>query len=275
VPHGLAASSRVSTEDRSTRATAKLQVPQRFNRSAVADEQWERQSARWLIDHMCEHLGLRDLRDTEMLDMGCGVKFTRLFIDDDVPIKHYVGIDVYGDMIQYLAQSVGDPRFEYFHIDVRNELYNPTGRPFTEERRLPLGSRRFDLICLFSVFTHLAPADYRTMLKVLRRHVRPDGRLFFTLYVNELTAGGHGLIDGWATSLTDKEDEIRTQLAERSAQGLPLVEPFVDLDPSKPLNWAVYTEEYARELIDGTGWEPLELSPPDVYIQHHFVCVPS
>ena len=262
------------TTEEARRVQEAFETPRRFNRSAVAEDRWERESALWLIDHMCEHIGIRDLGDAEVLDMGCGVKFTKAFLNDDVPIKHYVGVDVYGDMIEYLQANVADPRLEYFHIDVRNELYNPTGEPLTESFRLPLGDRTFDLICLFSVFTHLAPADYRTMLTLLRNHIRPHGRLFFTLYVNELTSGGHGLIDGWSKRLVGKEDELDAQVRARQQQGLPAVEPFVDLDPSKPLNWAVYSEDHARELIAGTGWEPLELSPPDVYIQHHFVCAP-
>jgi len=33
--------------------------------------------------------------------------------------------------------------------------------------------RRFDLICLFSVFTHMVPDDYIAMLRLLRRFVKP------------------------------------------------------------------------------------------------------
>jgi hypothetical protein len=48
------------------------------------------------------------------------------------------------------------------------------------------------VICLYSVFTHLSPADYVTMLKILRRYVRPEGRLV-PLFVDELTDDGLGL----------------------------------------------------------------------------------
>jgi len=56
---------------------------------------------------------------------------------------------------------------------------------------------------------------------------------------------------------------------------LGTTETFKDLDPDRPLLWAVYSERYARELIEGTGWNVVTLSRPDVYIQHHFVCAPS
>jgi SAM-dependent methyltransferase len=250
-----------------------LEVPQKFSRSAIGGE-WETASAAWLIERMCERVGLADLSNVEVLDMGCGVKFTKLFLNQEVAIKRYVGIDVYREMIEFLRENVEDPRFEYFYIDVKNDKYNPGGVPFTEELRLPVGDQTFDLICLFSVFTHLAPPDYRTMLKLLRRHVRADGRLFFTLYINELTAGGHGLMDAWVKNLAGSEGEFSADVAKRLTSGLPAVEPFVDLDPVNPLKWAVYSEQHARELIDGTGWTIDGLSEPDVYIQHHIVCAP-
>jgi Methyltransferase domain len=87
----------------------------------------------------------------------------------------YVGVDVYADMIDFLKQNVADPRFGYHHIDVRNERYNPDACPMTDDTDLGVGDRQFDLICLFSVFTHLNPHDYRTMLRLLRRYCGPTG----------------------------------------------------------------------------------------------------
>jgi SAM-dependent methyltransferase len=246
---------------------SELRVPLKFRRGALKlDEEESIDSAVSLINHMCAKVGLEDLRDTEVLDFGCGVKFTQAFLNRSLPVKKYVGVDVYRELIEFLAANVDDPRFEYRHIDAHNALYNPGGRPLADAT-VPLDGRTFDLICLFSVFTHLAPPDYQTMLKLLRRHVRDDGRLFYTLYVNERTAGGHGLIDTWVQGLSP---ELKESL--EGAGGAK--QPFCDLDPSRPLLHAVYTEEYARELVAGTGWEVLSLSPPDVHIQHHIVCVP-
>ena len=111
------------------------------------------------------------------------------------------------------------------------------------------------------------------MLELVRRYVRPEGRLFFTIYLNELTPGGHGLIDGWVKNLAGGE-EIGTVVSGRFAAGLPAVEPFVDLDPAQPLTWAVYSKEPTYELIESTGWRVLSLSEPGAYIQHHFLCEP-
>jgi SAM-dependent methyltransferase len=66
------------------------------------------------------------------------------------------------------------------------------------DSKLPIPDDQFDVICLFSVFTHLNPIDFRNMLQVLRPYVKSSGRCFFTLYIDELTDGGFGLIDGHA-----------------------------------------------------------------------------
>ena len=247
---------------------SELHVPLKFRRGALKlEEDASIDSAVSLIGHMCAKVGLDDLRDTELLDFGCGVKFTQAFLNRSLPVKKYVGVDVYREMIDFLGANVHDPRFEYLHIDAHNALYNPEGQPLADAT-VPLDGRTFDLICLFSVFTHLAPSDYQTMLKLLRRHVGQDGRLFYTLYVNERTEGGHGLIDTWVRALNP---EIRESMkgGRRGRRA-----PFCDLDPTRPLLHALYTEEYARELVEGTGWEVLTLSPPDVHIQHHIVCAP-
>ena len=129
-----------------------LEVPLSFSRSRIRGDEWELSSAQWQVERMSELLGVADLGDTEILDMGCGVKLTKLFVNRDLPIKRYVGVDVYGEMIAFLRANVSDPRFEFLHMDIENDLYNPGGRPFTDDLRLPLATDdAFDLICLFSV----------------------------------------------------------------------------------------------------------------------------
>jgi SAM-dependent methyltransferase len=239
-----------------------LRVPVQFRRDARrGDEEASVRAAAWLLDYMCRRLGIKDLGQIEVLDVGCGVRFTQALLRHSLPVRRYVGIDVYRAMIEYLKQAVDDPRFEYHHLNAHNELYNPEGEPLAADTALPVGSSSFDLICLFSVFTHMAPHDSESMLHILRRHIRPDGKLFFSLYIDELTEGGHGLMDGWAKRLG--ESVVGT------------IDTFKDMDPKKPLRWAVYSERFVRELIEDAGWKVESLSPPETFIQHHFICTPA
>jgi SAM-dependent methyltransferase len=252
-----------------------LAIPGRFNRSTTAlrDPVAAEESALFLIRYLCQTLGVADLSGHEVLDVGCGTKFTQAFINHGLPIKGYVGVDVYADMIAFLRENVADPCFEYHHVDVRNEAYNPDAPPMTADTDLGLGDRTFDLIWLFSVFTHLAPPDYQTMLRLLRRYVRHDGRLVYTLFIDELTDGGYGYIDQMERAL--RAADIEGAIDRNRAAWVREVKPFVDVDPEHPLRWALYSREYAYELIEGTGWTPLELLPPNEFAQHHFICAPA
>jgi SAM-dependent methyltransferase len=245
---------------------ATLDIPHRLNR---AKHKSSYEGAVFLIRHVCDMLGLPDLSDRDVLDVGCGTRFTQAFLNDALPVKTYVGVDVYGEMIEFLRTNVSDPRFEYHHVDVRNELYNPDAPPMTERTDLGVGDRTFDVVWLFSVFTHLAPHDYTTMLRLLRRYIRPNGRLVYSLFIDELTDGGHGFIDRVERGARAAES------ADTGGRGRRHVEPFVDVYPDRPLLCALYSREHACELIEGTGWRPVELSPPNEFAQHQFVCAPA
>ena len=61
--------------------------------------------------------------------------------------------------------------------------------------------------------------------------------------------------------------------ADDDAQEVVAAE-VVDEVPDQPLLIARYSRDYALELVDGTGWEVVELHPPEPYIQHYIVCRP-
>jgi SAM-dependent methyltransferase len=250
-----------------------LEVPRRFDRSANIDRARIQESAVWLLRHTCECLGITDLSDRDVLDVGCGTKFTEAILNHDIPIGTYTGVDVYREMIDFLASRVADPRFAYHHADLHNALYNPDGAPMTDTSDLGVGERTFDIIWLFSVFTHLDPSDYTTMLKVLRRYARPDSRLFFTVYIDELTQGGYGYIDWLHRTMSGADEGDAVDVEAENQRREP--KPFVDVFPDDPLKIALYSRDHAYELIEGTGWKPLDLLPPVEHAQHQFICTPA
>lgn len=252
-----------------------VDIPPRFIRSAVTDEAATIRGALVLLEELASVTGRRDLDGVDLLDVGCGVKFTQAILNHGLAIGSYVGVDVFADMVGFLQRSVDDPRFTYHHIDVANELYNPDAPPLTAATDLGVGDRTFDLVSLYSVFTHLNPADYAAMLHVVRRSVRPGGRLVFTAFLDEPTEGGH--------SLTDFRVRVHIEDVRRSggepqsvdeARAARTVVPFVDVDPSRPLTYALYSREHALELVDGTGWQVDLVLEPTVLRQHLFVCSP-
>ena len=96
------------------------------------------------------------------------------------------------------------------------------------------------------------------MLKLLRPYVKNDGKLIYSLYLDERTGNGHGLIE---------------QVTDESWQ--PGGEGFRHAYAGKPLQWAVYSREFAMELIEATGWKLESVCLPNEHAQHQFICRPD
>lgn len=241
--------------------TIALNVPGTLRKGARKyNEEAYVESGRYLLNLMAAKLGLKDLGDVDVLDVGCGTKFTQAILTHDILIKSYTGVDICEEMIAWLSERVRDSRFRYAAMNTHNEMYNPTGERLTVDMRLPVDPYSVDVICLFSVFTHLAPSDAHAMLCVLRRNIRREGRLFFTLFINEVAPSGHGLM---------------AKLRQKQGQDWqPPTASFCDLQKENPLMWAVYSREKIQNLMVGTGWEIEHLLDPEEDIQHHVICKP-
>ena len=242
-----------------------LDVPINLQRSwHVEKGDWIR-SARAAHALLCDVAGCADLGEKTVLDYGCGSKLTKLFLENDLPIKRYVGIDTMKELIHFLQPSVKDERFSYHFVNLYNELYNREGTPLADLGSLPIDGDQFDVICLFSVFTHLAPHDYKPLLKLLRPHASPDCRLVYSVFLSEPSPSGHGFMDKWGPLIADH--------IEATPDSVP--PDFCDFFPERSLEVALYTRSYALDLLEGTGWRIEEIRDPSPDIQHVFICVPE
>jgi SAM-dependent methyltransferase len=218
-----------------------LEVPPRFNRNhpGISKKHPPEETGQALINLICERIGLDDMHDKDVLDVGCGVRFAQAILNRNIPIKSYTGVDVYGPMIEFLQDKVADNRFTFGHWKIHNELYNSEAPPMTKDSSLPIEGD-FDIIWLLSVFTHLNPTDADTLLGILRRYIRPDGYLFFSSFIeNDL--------DG-----------------------------FEDKNPDKPLQQAFYGKEFMTSLILKNNWKIISFSghDPSRFIASAFLCRP-
>jgi SAM-dependent methyltransferase len=233
---------RVSLESVSMVGKPRLIVPDSLNRnSAKIAHLAPEHTGQILIDLALQRLSLKDLSETDVLDVGCGVRFTQTIINRDLSIKSYTGVDVSEAVIDYLKREVKDPRFRFYQWDVHNAMYRPdAATKMSPESRLPADGA-YDVIWLFSVFTHLAPDDAGAMLAILRRHIRAGGRLLLSAFI---------------------EKDIET---------------FEDRDEKQPLCYATYGETYFCQLIAQNGWTIQAAYPrdPDRFVHHQFVCTPA
>jgi len=174
-----------------------------------------------------------------VLDVSCGVRLVQTILNRDLPIRSYTGIDVDEPVISFLKTEVRDPRFTFARWDVHNPLYNLQGPRMTRDMPLPCAGE-FNVIWLFSVFTHMGPDDADAMFAILRRHVRRNGRLLFSAFLD------------------------------------PAVGTFEEKAPEKTGLRSTYNEAFMRSLVERNGWAVLALhdKDPKKFIQHHFVCGP-
>jgi SAM-dependent methyltransferase len=218
-----------------------LVIPDEFHRNALdVHASGPENTGSILMNLVVERLGLKDLSESDILDVGCGVRFTQAIVNRQIPVRSYTGVDVHRPLIEYLQREVDDPRFLFSCWDAHNAKYNPKGAKIAPESCLPIEGT-FDIIWLFSVFTHLDPSDANAMLAILRRHIRPDGSMLFSAF------------------LDDKIDS------------------FEDRRPDHPLSYPCYAERYLRELVMANGWNVSSVNPPsrEHFIQHYLVCRPG
>jgi SAM-dependent methyltransferase len=193
-----------------------------------------------LIARAIECIGLNDLRNTDVLDIGCGVRFAQTIINRDIPIKSYTGVDVDRNAIEFLQTEVDDDRFTFAHWDVRNPRSNPNDvHRLSRSTLLPVVGT-FDAIWMFSVVTHLDPHDTDALLAILRRAIRPHGALLFSTFL---------------------DTEIDT---------------YREDNPDRPSAKTLYNEHFLRELVSRNQWEVQAKYPRGscLYIVDHFVCRP-
>jgi SAM-dependent methyltransferase len=98
------------------------------------------------------------------------------------PTGRYDGFDIAGRAVEWCRREITPrhPNFRFFHADVFNAFYQPTGRTRSRCWRFPFPSSSFDFVFLTSVFTHMLPADLENYLAEVSRVLCVGGRCFAT-----------------------------------------------------------------------------------------------
>jgi SAM-dependent methyltransferase len=139
-------------------------------------------------------VGLQTLAETDILDVGCGVRFTQTILNRGLDIKSYTGVEVHRPIVDFMRKEVEpyDSRFRFVCWDVYHSLFNDGARALLkDEAQIPVDGS-FDLIWLFSVLTHLDATDARAMLTLARQKIRPTGALLFTAFIDPNLDGVEG-----------------------------------------------------------------------------------
>ncbi len=121
-----------------------------------------------------------------VLDVGCGTG--RLAIGLVSALKQaapqYVGMDISMTAVRWCRRYIAKTHAccTFLHLPLRNERYNPAGIPLDDAFRFPWPDASFDVIYLYSVFSHMRSPEIRIYLREFRRLLRPDGHVFLTAF---------------------------------------------------------------------------------------------
>jgi SAM-dependent methyltransferase len=101
-----------------------------------------------------------ELRGRPVLDIGCGYGRMAYALHRDGFAARYFGIDILRNHVAWLRHNFtpAAPNFEFRHLDIKNDRYNPKGTLPADGFSFPdVGTP--DMILVLSVFTHMYEAD--------------------------------------------------------------------------------------------------------------------
>lgn len=125
-------------------------------------------------------LQMEGLRPTDTLvDLGCGTGRLAVHAIPELAGGHYIGIDIAASMLDHARAAVGQrhpsPPCQVTWLHQTTEAFD-------------LRDASVDVMCAFSVFTHMEHEDAYRYLEAARRVVRPGGRLLFSCLPMSLEA---------------------------------------------------------------------------------------
>jgi SAM-dependent methyltransferase len=124
--------------------------------------------------------------DSFMLDIGSGIgRKTIPLLSFLSPAAMYVGMDINTTGIDWCLRNITSKngRFMFFPVNIYNKFYSPNGSIIPNKLVLPFADNSFDVVALWSVFTHMYPDDIAHYLSEIARVLKPGGQLLCSYYL--------------------------------------------------------------------------------------------
>lgn len=136
------------------------------------------------LDLLIKYLGLQP--QDHVLDIGSGIGRTAAALTGylDQSESRYEGFDVVKKGIEWCNNTIRKdyPNFNFTYTPLSNDLYNRSSIR-SEDFVFPYDVESFDREFLFSVFTHMQPAEIDHYLSEISRTLKPTGNCLATFFL--------------------------------------------------------------------------------------------
>jgi SAM-dependent methyltransferase len=120
-----------------------------------------------------------------VLDVGCGVGRLPIgILAQAKSLSGYVGVDVDPAVISWCEKYLKSGA-SFHAVNVLNQRYNPGGAALSGNFHFPFRDHSFDVLYLYSVFSHMLPDDINVYLAEFHRLMKTTGTLFFTAFAED------------------------------------------------------------------------------------------
>ena len=182
--------------------------------------------------------------ESHVFDMGCGLGRVAIPLTRYLTSGTYTGVDVMADLVEEARGRISSahPNFQFHHLDVYSGSYNKAASSQARDVRFHFPDSGFDVIFLFSVFSHMLPEDVATYLAEFQRLLRPGGMVLATFFL--MTPRAEAVIARGRTEYTfpHPHGEVRVQ------------------NPEIPEAAVCYPQPLAEALIRDSGLEQVYTS---------------
>jgi cyclopropane fatty-acyl-phospholipid synthase-like methyltransferase len=171
-----------------------------------------------------------------LLDLGCGVGRLAVHAIPALGTGHYIGLDISQTMLDRAQQRIGE------------QIPKPACRISWVRHAssvLPFEDASLDMMCAFSVFTHMEHEDSYRYLKDARRIVRPNGRCVYSCVPITLAVGHELFVAGAGIDFDQRWRSVRT-----ITTSMEFMDEIARLAGWTPLRW--YPGDEDTITVEGT-----------------------
>lgn len=189
----------------------------------------------------------KSLKGAKVLDFGCNTGNLLRTAAGLLDLNNYTGIDVNKPALDIAHKEFAGAKFVYYNKF--NCTFNQAGN---KSEPFPL-NEKFDVIVCYGVFTHFFMNEIKSTVEMLKKHLKPEGVLVFSVWEDVDYYGYLGFLD--------RELNINVQLPkpEFFNKGFVLADrKRLIVDAAEPDNetytWveSFYLQKYVLESIVGS-----------------------